>query len=243
MGILAPRFRHVQVRRRVYPVAVSSALKAVAFDAVGTLFHSRGSIGEIYRTIGLKYGADVPAPDLQRGFERHIAAMGTPIDKGDWKALVETVFLEHGRFPRFDDFFEEVYRFFQSDRGWMCYSETEQILQTLGDHRFKLAVVSNFDERLLGVLANLRIDRHFAAVVTPDSAGEAKPGAGIFIDASAQLDVRPEETLFVGDDPFLDVQAARSAGLKAVLLDRGPGGPQAGAVGDLCGILPILGIE
>jgi putative hydrolase of the HAD superfamily len=216
-------------------------IRAVAFDAVGTLFHSRGTVGDIYRSVALKYGIDVTAMELQAGFTRETTANGTPVDRADWKRLVETVFLEHGPFPGFDQFFEEVYIFFQSGQSWMCYPETTRVLEALRNQDYKLAVVSNFDRRLLDVLRDLQIGDHFAAVVTPDSAGEAKPDPRIFIDATVQLEVLPAEILFVGDDPSLDVRAARAAGLESVLVDRDKSGPQAGAISDLSGVFPILG--
>ena len=58
------------------------------------------------------------------------------------------------------------------------------------------------------------------AVVHSSRAGSAKPDPGIFSAALARLDVAPGEALHVGDEPVEDVLGARSAGLRAVLIDR-----------------------
>ena len=218
-------------------------IEAVLFDAVGTLFHSRGTVGDIYRSVAVKYDSDIPAATLQAGFVRETANRGTPINKEDWKTLVQTVFLQHGPFPRFDEFFEHVYGFFQSGQTWMCYPETESVLESLADQNYRMGVVSNFDQRLFDVLRDLGIVQFFDAIVIPASAREAKPTPGIFIDATAQLEIAPERALFVGDDPYLDIAGARTAGLEAVLVDRDSPNLHASAIKNLSGVLSLLSVE
>jgi len=219
-----------------------STIQAILFDAVGTMFRSRGTIGDIYHNVAVRYGSSVPARELQLAFAREAAEHGTPVDRADWKTLVRKVFLDHGPFPRFDEFFEDVYAFFESGQSWMCYPETVTVLQELADYGYQIGVVSNFDRRLLRVLQDLEIARFFSAVVTPDSAGQAKPDPRIFLDATAQLGVSPERTLFVVDDPYLDIAAAKSAGLEAILVNRDPVTSATPAILDLTGLFPTLGI-
>ena len=109
-------------------------------------------------------------------------------------------------------FFEEVYEVFRTDRGWDCYPETEGVLGTLQQHEYQLGVVSNFDSRRHGVLRDLGIRDYFDAVVTPDSAGYAKPGSRIFLEATSALGVAPGEALFAGDDIGQDFEAAARSG-------------------------------
>ncbi len=218
----------------------ANRIRAVAFDAVGTLFHSRGAVGEVYRRVALKHGRDVPAAKLQAAFERETGTHGTPVDRAGWKSLVETLFREHGPFPAFDAFFEEVYAVFRTGRCWACYPETRDVLRSLRRRDCALGVVSNFDRRLRGLLDDLGIGEYFAAVITPDAAGWAKPDPRIFIHAAARLGAPPSATLFVGDDYRLDVEAARAAGLIGVWVDREPGGPRPGGIAALSGVLSIL---
>ncbi|ANQ84279.1 putative inorganic pyrophosphate phosphatase [Azoarcus olearius] len=48
-----------------------------------------------------------------------------------------------------------------------------------------------------------------------------KPAPGFFHDAVAELGVKPEDTVLIGDDLHDDVGAARAAGLRAVLVRTG----------------------
>jgi putative hydrolase of the HAD superfamily len=204
----------------VYSQHMTQRIDAVLFDAVGTLFTSRGAIGEIYRNVALRYGVDVPARTLQAGFAARTRHGETPVTRDGWKELVKAVFAVHGTFPHFEAFFTEVYDFFETGHGWICYPETVRVLGALTEHGVPTGIVSNFDRRLTGVLQDLGIAPYFSVVVTPDSAGQAKPDPRIFLDAVAQLDLDPRHVLFVGDDPSFDVAGARSAGLEAVLVDR-----------------------
>jgi putative hydrolase of the HAD superfamily len=217
-----------------------NSIEAILFDAVGTLFSPRGSIGDIYRSIALEFGVDIGSAALEAGFVRETAGRPTPVTKDEWKGLVRRVLLDLGPFPEFDEFFEEVFAVFESGQSWICYPETRRVLRRLDQRGLKMAVVSNFDRRLLRVLGDLEIDRYFDAVVTPDSAGQAKPDPRIFIDAIAQLGVDADRTLVVGDDPTMDVAAARAAGLRAVLVDRT--GRTSGAIANLGGLDTLIGI-
>ena len=43
-----------------------------------------------------------------------------------------------------------------------------------------------------------------------------KPDAQIFLQALKLLDVRPEETFFVGDNPTADIAGAHNVGMKTI---------------------------
>jgi putative hydrolase of the HAD superfamily len=57
-------------------------------------------------------------------------------------------------------------------------------------------------------------------VVTSARAGAAKPDPAIFEVALQEVRCSAENALFVGDSPETDIAGARSAGLRAVLIDR-----------------------
>ena len=46
----------------------SRQIKAVFFDAAGTLFTVNGSVGEIYARLARAYGKEVAVTDLEAGF-------------------------------------------------------------------------------------------------------------------------------------------------------------------------------
>jgi putative hydrolase of the HAD superfamily len=56
--------------------------------------------------------------------------------------------------------------------------------------------------------------------LTAAEAGAAKPAPALFERAMAWAGATATETLHIGDDPFLDIEAARNVGIKAVWINR-----------------------
>jgi 2-haloalkanoic acid dehalogenase type II len=88
-------------------------------------------------------------------------------------------------------------------------------LARLGE-RFALGSVSNG----FADLQTIGIAHHFRTSLAAHRFGRAKPDPAIFHAACDALGVAPHDTLFVGDDPVLDVQAAQRAGMEAVWINR-----------------------
>ena len=84
----------------------------------------------------------------------------------------------------------------------------------------RLAVVSNWDCSLPGVLAGLGVVDRFDAICASAPVGAAKPDPAIFRHALGLLGVQPENALHCGDSLDADCAGARAAGLRAVLIDR-----------------------
>ena len=95
------------------------------------------------------------------------------------------------------------------------FTDAVQVLRSLGEH-FALASITNGNVDLAATgLAGL-----FHTRISAESAGMAKPHPAIFHLACEALDVAPEETLHIGDDPECDVHGARTAGLRAIWFNR-----------------------
>lgn len=80
---------------------------------------------------------------------------------------------------------------------------------------------------VLGSISNGAADLHaiglahyFAVSVAAHRMGTAKPDPAIFLAACDELGVAPNEAVYVGDDPLLDVVGAQKAGLQAVWMNR-----------------------
>ena len=81
---------------------------AVLFDAAETLFTTRGSVGEIYRSVAERFGSTASAPEIQAAFSRHFPHSGpltTQQEKQWWKDVVRRVFSDVGMVKDFDGFF------------------------------------------------------------------------------------------------------------------------------------------
>ena len=213
----------------------ASHIKVVFFDAAGTLFHVRGSVGDVYLRYAAKYG--VPrSPDMvtkvNQAFKDAFRQAPPPIfaveqpeklkqcERLWWFDIVHAVFYRVGMFEGFDDYFDEVYEAFGRAEAWEIYPEVPEVLQQLRSQGYELGVISNFDTRFFDIVRALRLEHFFDSVTISSLAGSAKPSPQIFRHALDQHVVEPEEAMHVGDDPKEDFEGATDVGLSGVLLDR-----------------------
>ena len=208
-------------------------IKAIFFDAAGTLIYLPRSVGEHYREVAARFGADLDADALDRAFREawHAAparlSQDTPRpddDKGWWRTLVDDVLarvLTGEQAARFDGkaFFEAAYAHFAEPGVWQAYPEAPATLEALRAHGYRLAVISNFDRRLYRVLDDLGLRRFFDAMIVSSEVGADKPDPRIFSRALQTLQVAAAEAWHVGDDPKRD-GGAEAIGLRVFRLDR-----------------------
>ena len=137
-----------------------------------------------------------------------------------WKFLVREVFRDHLEAMDFEQFFDHLYHRFEDIESWRLYEDVLQILTELKDEGYKLAIVSNWDSRLPSLCDRLGITSFFDTVVVSSIVGYEKPHPNIFQIALNQTGLAAEHVMYIGDDPFLDYQAARKIGIHSLQLDR-----------------------
>ena len=206
-------------------------IRAIFFDAAGTLFYLTKTVGDHYAYVGREVGLDLDAQELDRAF--HTAWQEMPRrsaiegprendDKGWWCELVGHVFDRAApslsELDR-ENFFEVAYEHFAEAGVWKLYPEVLDVLEQLRE-RYQLAVISNFDGRLRFILQNLGISKFFAHVFISSELGADKPDPEIFRRALKIMHLGANEALHVGDDPERDWKAAAAAGLLVFRLDR-----------------------
>lgn len=208
------------------------ALKAIFFDAAGTLFKSTRPVGESYALLAKNYGIDVSPEEIRERF-RSCFSSAPPLafpgaqaseikalERQWWKELVKRIFEPYGRFVHFENYFSELFSYFSKPDSWSLFSETAETLAALRERGFILQVISNFDSRLFAILDGLGIVSQFDSVVISSQVGYAKPAPEIFQAALGLNRLKAEEALHVGDSPDKDAAGASGAGLTGVLLDR-----------------------
>jgi putative hydrolase of the HAD superfamily len=206
-------------------------IRAILFDAAGTLFFLTKIVGDHYASVGREVGLDLDAQELDRAFRtawqempRRSAIEGPREndDKGWWRDLVGRVFDQVApslsELDR-DNFFEVAYEHFAESGVWELYPEVPGVLEQLRP-QFQLAVISNFDGRLRFILQHLGISKYFAHVFISSELGADKPDPEIFRRALTLMRLDANEVLHVGDDPERDWKAASAAGLSVFPLDR-----------------------
>ncbi len=84
----------------------------------------------------------------------------------------------------------------------------------------QLGVVSNsWSDSVLRVLGKSRLLRYFKTIVLSKDVGYRKPNPRIFIRAIEDLDLRPNQVCFVGDNYHDDVIGPASVGITPIWLD------------------------
>lgn len=109
-------------------------------------------------------------------------------------------------------------RFAQADL-WRVYDDVPAHLETWHRRGLRLAVVSNFDSRLPGLLHSLGLAPWLEAVVVSSAVGAAKPDPRPYQQALAQLNLAASEVWHVGDSPE-DGAGAHAAGIRWVKVQR-----------------------
>jgi putative hydrolase of the HAD superfamily len=201
-------------------------LRAVLFDAVGTLIALREPVGETYARHAHDHGLVLPAARIQEAFTRVWARAAPMVFRGPdaaererawWRGVVRETFREAARdaaFPQLDACFEALWDHYSGAGAWLPRPGARRLLATLAERGLARGVVSNFDRRLPALLRALGLPAD--AVVLPSDAGAAKPDPRIFHLALRRLGVPAAAALHVGDHPERDLAAARRAGLRAV---------------------------
>jgi putative hydrolase of the HAD superfamily len=106
-----------------------------------------------------------------------------------------------------------------------AYPDAVPALRELRDRGLRLVAVSNWDHALPRVLERCGLDGLLDGSVTSAGAGARKPDPAIFEPALKLAECEPAEALHVGDTAEEDVEGARAAGIRPLLIDRdGNGG-------------------
>ncbi|VTT99975.1 Haloacid dehalogenase superfamily enzyme, subfamily IA OS=Singulisphaera acidiphila (strain ATCC BAA-1392 / DSM 18658 / VKM B-2454 / MOB10) GN=Sinac_5298 PE=4 SV=1: HAD_2 [Gemmataceae bacterium] len=204
-----------------------SDVRAVFFDAVGTLIFPNPSALVVYADVARGVGLDLPPDEVRRRFlaayrtqENADRAAGWATseerERTRWHAIVcETL----AGVPDPDACFDALYDHFAKPAAWTVNPHAAPTINHLVDRGVVVGLGSNYDARLHSVLdgfpelAPLR-DR----TVVSAAVGFRKPAAEFFAEVVRLSGCDARQVAFVGDDVENDFDGARAAGLDAVLL-------------------------
>lgn len=204
-------------------------IQGVLFDATGTLFETRESIGTVYARRAVPHGVDLPAWRLDRAFAQILASAPPRVfpdcdeletedrEQAWWRAVVRSSFLAADRAVVFDDyasFFSEIYRYYQTADAWVLRPGTRDLLRELKQRDFRTGIVSNFDQRLAIILQALEIAEFLDVLMIPARCRAEKPDARIFEAALQSLELPASAVVYVGDDPEKDRAAGARVGMQ-----------------------------
>lgn len=227
--------------------------KVIFFDAVGTLFGVRGSVGQIYGELARQAGVEVEAAALNQAFFQifqsapkavfpGVPAVEIPRYEFDWwQAIAAQSFERVGVLHQFSDFpgfFANLYAHFATAEPWFVYPEVLDSLEYWQGLGIELGILSNFDRRLYSVLAALDLAPFFTSVTISTEIGFAKPEPQIFTAGLEKHHCSTDRAWHVGDSFVEDYQGAIAAGLSAYWLQREAVTTAPTAIASLSALLP-----
>jgi len=222
-----------------------TGIKAVAFDAVGTLIAPAPAAAVVYEAIGRKYGSRLSVSDIASRFQSAFQSeevrdvvlrwrTGPAREVERWRQIVASVF---GDQIDLDGCFRELWDHFARPDAWSCLPAIE-VLPELSRASIRLAIASNFDSRLRSVIAGMPELQFTGPIVISAEVGWRKPAPEFFAALCRALKCEPGEVLLVGDDHANDYSGAKMFGLQSVLLDPlGQAGPDVRAIRSLADLL------
>lgn len=224
-------------------------IRAVSFDAGGTLIGIVEPVGATYARFARRAGFAADADALDEGFRRAFAAappLAPPaghtgplldFELAWWRAIVAASLahalgepLPASRAAGFERFFDATFAYYAKAAAWRLLPDAAGTVRELQRAGLTLAVLSNFDRRLHALIEAFGLGDAFAAVVPSSEAGAAKPARDAFEHLRRRLAERAalaaDECLHVGDSIREDVAGAIGAGWRAAWIDR-DGAPSA----------------
>lgn len=212
---------------------------ALLLDAMGTLIGLRRSVGDTYADLAAAHGIAVEAAAINRVFPQ-LFRQAPPLafpglegevlrqrEEGWWCDLITACLIACGHHePPPPELGPALFAHFAGPEPWLVYADVEEHLRRWRGRGIRLAVVSNFDQRLNGLLEALGLAELLEAIVVSSAVGAAKPDPLPFQRALQQLALPPEAVWHIGDSPE-DEAGARAAGLRCLLIHRNkpPGTP------------------
>jgi 2-haloalkanoic acid dehalogenase type II len=190
-----------------------------------------GSPEEVFQKVLFSLGISRSSDDVKKAFLNAkkeaedvnlLASMGK-IKRDAFWCQWDSLVLKHLKIAEH----EELAKSFTHSK-WMdfvdctLYPEAKEVLLGLKRRGLKVGLISNgYEEEIEFVLEKADLEKvTFDIIVGVDTIKEVKPNPDIFKYATSKLDVKPEETIFVGDNAEADYKGAENAGIHALLIDR-----------------------
>lgn len=210
-------------------------IRAVTFDVGGTLIQPWPSVGHVYAEIAGRHGLkNLPIEKLNQQFAAAWRAKKNfQHTRQDWERIVDETFAGLCATPPSRTFFADLYERFARPSAWRVYEDVLPVLEALTTRQMRMAIISNWDERLRPLLGTLALDRYFETLVISCEVGASKPSSVIFSQAVERLGLPSSAILHVGDSWDEDVRGARAAGLRALHIERNKQAVDANSISSL----------
>jgi putative hydrolase of the HAD superfamily len=206
---------------------IAPGIQAIIFDAIGTLLHPEPPAADVYAEVGRTLGSRYSAAAIVERFADAFAREEQADEKAGWHTsearelrrwanIVARVLDDVSDPPRC---FRLLYEHFARAESWRCEPAAGRLLAELARRGFRLGMASNYDHRLLSVVAGFAELQPVRHLIISAEVGWRKPALGFFTAICQALAAPPEKILYIGDDITNDYDGATAAGLAALLYD------------------------
>lgn len=200
-----------------------SDVQWITFDMGGTLLFPNPSVGEIYAEILANHGHRREPRHLEETFmrvwredvQKCLPVITAASERERWRKVVTRTFADVTPVD-IDGVFDDLWHAFYDAGRWRLPTDTLPTLKTLRDRGYRLAVLSNWDERLRRLLDEIGLTPHFEEVFISCEVGCEKPDPRIFAAVEKNLGASGPQILHVGDSYRHDVEGGRNRGWRVV---------------------------
>ncbi len=210
-------------------IHIPQTVKAVLFDAVGTVLRPVPAVSVAYHDAGRRFGSRRTVEQVVTRFRRAFAQQeaidsaksdyftNEQRERDRWRTIVAEVFDD---VADSDGLFDDLWEHFAQARHWQLFDDVVPAWIALAQRGVWLGIASNFDARLEQIVAQHPPLQACVNVFVSSLVGYRKPSREFFSHIERALALRSDELLLVGDDQINDYHAARRAGWHAVLVAR-----------------------
>lgn len=204
---------------------MSDLVKAISFDAAGTLLFPKPSVGAIYQEVFAAHELSLDSHQLEQAFQASFKKIKKNRSIADpegrerayWKTVVdESIQLLTSRPDNFETVFEALWQEFAKGSRWRLNEGALDLFDFLDKQGTPFVLLTNWDARVRSVLHDHGLPDRFSRIFISSEIGSEKPDRGIFDYAANSLSIKPGHILHVGDHYKQDVLGALNAGWQAV---------------------------
>ena len=201
-------------------MAAQSIPVAVLFDALGTLLEFEPPAPHLRTALRERTGVDIGEAAARAAIRAEIAYYRAHLHEGRDPSALHELRMRSAEAMELPFATPIVLEALLAALRFHAYPDSAPALRALRAAGIRIVVVSNWDWSLHERLQETGLAGLVDGAVASAEVGSAKPDGAIFRAAHELAGTAPEQTWHVGDTPEADVEGARAAGIRPILIDR-----------------------
>ena len=205
---------------------------AVLFDLYGTLAGFEPSRFSLQSEVAKTYGFELTEKGVAQGYflaDKFMAEQNvtypirsqSELEKKNFFAKYEKLVLSGDGHDVDIEISGKIFKELQKiPYSMQLYSDVISVLKELRQTGYKLGLISNMNKTGKEILNEFNLVDHIDVCVTSKDSLAEKPDPKIFLDTLTLLNVKPAQSVYVGDQILSDIQGSKNVGIIPLLIDR-----------------------